>query len=145
MDSVHAIARALFIIHHRLAGRYGPLTRPQLRILSLLAQSSKTVSELADQLQISSPGVTQALDKLQLQNYIRREPVLEDQRAVRIFCTPAGAEALHEALRHYEQRVATLLTNLSNTHLETLSGILQLVVSDDNDTLERYETKEREQ
>ncbi len=128
MSTIQSIARSLMIIHHRLAGRYGPLTRPQLRILSSLKKSKRTVSELAEYLQISSSGVTQALDKLQIANYIVRQADPNDQRVVQISDTEMGRLALQEAERHYEYRVTELLQTLSEEQQQTLSELLAELV-----------------
>ena len=64
-----------------------------------------TIRELAEQLNIKSPSVTVAVQKLEIKGYITKAACPEDKRAVRVQLTRAGrcVEAYHQ----YYHRILT--------------------------------------
>jgi DNA-binding MarR family transcriptional regulator len=73
------------------------LTIGQLRLMSvLLFEESKTVSELADDLDVRLPTVTGMTDRLVRQGLIARRGDPADRRIVRIGITEEGRRAMRE-------------------------------------------------
>ncbi len=127
MRKVQPIVYSLMALYDALGGRFADLSRPQLRLLAKVASNQPTVSELADQLNISSPGVTQMIDKLQGKGYVERQSLEKDQRVVRVRATADGLKALTEAEQVFESRVEALLSPLSAEERTQLLALLQKV------------------
>ncbi|MHB1955783.1 MAG: MarR family winged helix-turn-helix transcriptional regulator [Sulfobacillus sp.] len=115
----------LIALQDALGGHYGDLSRPQLRLMMKLPHEAPTISELADQLHISSPGVTQMIDKLQVRGYVTRYSPEKDQRIVRVAITDLGAEILQEAKKQFARRVDEVLSSLSDSDRTTLERLLR--------------------
>ncbi len=118
---------SLMALYDALGGRFADLSRPQLRLMAKVASNQPTVSELADQLNISSPGVTQMIDKLQVKGYVERQSLEKDQRVVRVRATVDGLRALAEAEHVFENRVEALLSPLTPEEKTQLLALLQKV------------------
>src|SRR5579862_9435493 len=112
MPDVVAIAHALDEWYTLLGRQFGPLSRPQRRMLRLLDEEQTVrVGDLAEVLGLTTAGTTRMLDKLEALGYARRARVPQsDQRQVYATLTPAGKQALLVADRIFLERVqATLL------------------------------------
>lgn len=118
------IAASLMALQQRLGGQYGALSRPQFRLLLALQDNHRTISELADTVRLSSPGVTQMVDKLQTSGYVIRQSHPDDQRAVLVKMTASGITALALATGEYHSRVAEVLSALSDDEKQTLRTLL---------------------
>ena len=122
------IAAALMSLQQRLGGQYGALSRPQFRLLLALRDAHRTISELADNVRISSPGVTQMVDKLQAAGYVIRQSHSDDQRVVLVVMTASGAAALDLATNEYHSRVKEVLSALTDTETQSLRMLLDRLV-----------------
>src|SRR5713101_2486544 len=124
---VAAIAHALDEWYTRLGRQFGPLTRPQRRMLRLLhVDTMVRVGDLGEQLGLTTAGTTRMLDKLEAMGYAARSRTAQhDQRQVYVTLTPAGASALQEAERAFLERMHVLLSNLSQQERATLAHLLQ--------------------
>jgi len=122
-----AIASAIDRWYDRLGRQFGPLSRPQRRMLRLLsADTMVRVSDLSEQLGVTTAGTTRMLDKLESLGYAARSRMDQyDQRQVYVTLTPAGAVALREAEDIFLERVQTLLNKLSPAEQATLAHLLQ--------------------
>lgn len=125
MDKLAALAGRLIRLQDALGGQYGDLSRPQLRLMIKLKGAKPTITELADWVNISSPGVTQMIDKLQARGYVRRESQERDQRLVRVVITSAGSAVLAEAERAFAERVDALMAPLGPREREALLVLLE--------------------
>jgi DNA-binding MarR family transcriptional regulator len=124
---VRAIAEALEKWHSQLGRQFGPLSRPQRRTLRLLASvPSMRVSDLAEQLGLTSAGATRMLDTLEVQGLATRARLPRaDQREVYVSLTEAGGWALAQADAVYFERVSTGVQRLSLEERHTLAKLLQ--------------------
>lgn len=118
---------ALIALQDALGGQYGALSRPKLRLLLKLADQSPSISELADRLNISSPGVTQMIDKLQADGLVERHNPAGDQRVVTVSLTGAGREVLGIAEEAFLKRVQTLLAPLNQVEAQQLLELLHKI------------------
>ena len=118
------IANALMSLQQRLGGQYGALSRPQFRLLLALRDAHRTISELADTVRISSPGVTQMVDKLQAAGYVVRQSHSDDQRVVLVAMMASGAAALDLAIHEYHSRIGQILSALTDTETQSLRMLL---------------------
>lgn len=119
------IVDVLIRLQDALGGQYGELSRPQLRLMMKLGKTDPTVSELAERLNISSPGVTQMLDKLASRGFLTRYSPDKDQRVVRVSISDRGRDVLQVAVRQFEERVTSMMQTLSDSEQEVITGLLQ--------------------
>ncbi len=107
-----------------LGGQYGLLSRPKLRLMVKLMQGPVRVSELAERLHISSPAVSQMIDKLVGDGFVTRVAMEGDQRLVGVMLNPLGEEALAQALVAFQERVKLLMSRLSPEEQSTFTAIV---------------------
>jgi DNA-binding MarR family transcriptional regulator len=127
---VQSIAETLDTWHLQLGRQFGPLSRPQRRALRLLASKvSMRVSDLAEQLGLTTAGATRMLDTLEAQGYSTRARVpLTDQREVYVTVTKAGTVALALADAVYFERISLSVARLSLEEQRTLASLLQAML-----------------
>lgn len=126
---ITTIASALDKWYDQLGRQFGPLSRPQRRMLRLLSMDTKVrVSDLSEQLGVTTAGTTRMLDKLESLGYAARSRMDQyDQRQVYVTLTTEGAVALREAEEVFLERVQAILNRLSQTEQEALAHLLQLL------------------
>lgn len=118
------LAFRLIDLQDALGGQYGVLSRPKLRLLVKLTRGAVRVSELAERLHISSPAVSQMIDKLAVDGLVTRVAIGSDQRLVGVSLTSAGHTALSEALTAFEERVHRLMAPLGPQEQAQLVSLL---------------------
>jgi DNA-binding MarR family transcriptional regulator len=76
------------------------LTVPQYEVLRLIDFRGDGISpaEISETLHIPKSGLTNTLQRLEANGYVRVEPCAEDGRKKRVWLTPAGREAFVDAL-----------------------------------------------
>jgi DNA-binding MarR family transcriptional regulator len=121
------IAHALDRWYTLLGRQFGPLSRPQRRMLRLLSRETPVrVGDLGEQLGLTTAGTTRMLDKLESLGYaVRSRAAHSDQRQVFVTLTPTGEQAVREADAVFLGRVRTMLGGLSATERVALAHILQ--------------------
>ena len=118
-DDVVTIVQALERWNSYLGRQFGPLSRPQRRTLSLLAdrqvqQETMRVGDLAEPLGLTTAGITRMLDTLEGSGYITRSLTPNtDQREVYVTLTDTGAQALQAANAVLLERVQVLVERLN--------------------------------
>jgi MarR family 2-MHQ and catechol resistance regulon transcriptional repressor len=98
-----------------------------LRVLSRARAAGDAGLRLTDigrRLLIRPPSVTGAIDRLQRQGYVVREPSPEDQRAKRVSLTPAGRELAERVLEHHGAQVRSVMSGLSEARQRELHRLL---------------------
>jgi DNA-binding MarR family transcriptional regulator len=124
---LNAIAYALDEWYTGLGRQFGPLSRPQRRMLRLLKEDTQVrVGELGEQLGLTTAGTTRMLDKLEAMGYAKRSRTDQhDQRQVYVSLTPPGAIALRDAEAVFLERMQASLQNLNKTQRVTLAQLLR--------------------
>ena len=125
-ESLRLIAVRLDKLSLLLGREFGPLSRSKRRALLLLANvPSMRVSDLAEQLGLTSAGATRMLDNLEAQEYARRSRMpLADQREVYVALTETGREALTQANAVYLARISASASRLTPEERNTLASLL---------------------
>lgn len=131
------IILALIGVQDALGGHYAKLSRPKLRLMVKLERGPVSISELAERLHISSPAVSQMVDKLSSDGYVKRESQAEDQRIVTVALTDLGREVLQESLSEFSVRVNQLLSPLTDAESHSLLTLLNKVLQQ-TDTLSAH-------
>ncbi len=129
MNKPSPLVLAFIALQDALSGTYAALSRPKLRLMVKLADGPVSVSDLAEKLHISSPAVSQMIDKLSHEGYVRREGFGEDLRVVRIALTPDGQKALDDGLEAFEERVAELMVTLSGDEAHQLADLINRMLA----------------
>jgi len=137
VSQVKSMLYPLIHFYDALGGRFADLSRPQLRLMMKLTGDPPTISELAESLNISSPGVTQMIDKLQSKGYVERQSQEKDQRLVRVKVTQGGRGALNLALASFEERVEEVLRPLSQEEKDQLLALFLKIEKRMSDSSER--------
>ena len=100
-----------------------------LRILRGAGQEGLSAGEVGERLITRSPDVTRLIDRLAKRGLVRRQPDLEDRRAVRIVITSAGLDTLREVDRYGHSCLTRALGQVPTEELATLRSILEGVLN----------------
>ncbi len=114
----HMLRSARNIINHGLQ----PLNLSSAEgniLLHLLTQGQGVVQEqLVEQMDVSKPAISRALDSLAAKGYITRQRDLEDKRAYRIWLTSKALEIGPSIEQVYNHVFALALQGISQDELE---------------------------
>jgi DNA-binding MarR family transcriptional regulator len=125
-------------LHDDMAAHgYDDLGRSDGVVFRMLNYQPRTVSELADHLEISKQGTAQIIDDMQDRGYVVRTPDPNDARAKLVALSPRGRSALDVARRFhrsYERR----LTHLHGAEaIDGLRAVLQTMADAAPEGLDR--------
>jgi DNA-binding MarR family transcriptional regulator len=90
------------------------------------------VTDLGDDLGVTSSAASQMLDRLVQQGLIRRTEDPSDRRAKRILLTDRGLHVLHESIRARQGWVAELAGTLSESEKEASIAALHMLIDKAN-------------
>ena len=123
------VLRAAHLIQVRLDGiaaAYGLSHRGDLETLTELdLVGPLTPSELAEDLLLTSGGMTVRLNRLQAAGLIERQPNPRDGRGVLVHLTPAGKDLAHDALAALLQAQSALVETFKKSDRVRLAGLLR--------------------
>jgi len=102
------------------------ITLPQFDVLSELEHAGErlTMSDLSEKLMVSNGNVTGVVDRLERDNYVKRQASPTDRRVQHISLEPKGKAKFQEMAKTHEQWVQELLSDLNLEDLDTLLEIL---------------------
>lgn len=104
-----------------------PLLPPQLGVLTLLAEKSYNLSELAEQHAVSLPTMSSTVSKLVSAGWVERQRSQQDRRVVMFALTPTGQAIVQEIGEQLVNQVAEQLTQIPNSDLSTLQNGLAIL------------------
>ena len=92
----------------------------EMHMIELIAKgkTGMTVSEIAQQLKVTKPSVTVAVNKLVQKGYCEKQRLPGDGRAVQVMLTPEGKKV--EAFRCHRRIIAEICEDLSEEEREEL-------------------------
>lgn len=82
------------------------------------------MGEIAQQLCVSRPAVSQMLSSLEGKGYIVRRIDPMDRRRITVVSTEEGKRALEESQQCYDEAVDQFLASISREELETLTRLM---------------------
>ena len=128
-STIGAIARGLERWYALLGRQFGPVSRPQRRVLAAVAGGDEVrVGDVADRVGMTTAGATRMIDTLEALGYVRRFRLpAADQRQVYVALTPQGAAALREADRVFLDGVRATVNALSAGERATLARLLDAI------------------
>ncbi|WP_062202768.1 MarR family winged helix-turn-helix transcriptional regulator [Demequina salsinemoris] len=101
-------------------------------LLALLARDGDhRVGEIAVQLRLAQPAVTQAVHALEGEGLVVRSPDPEDGRATRISLTPAGRASVDSWRRDLSDALSPMLGELSDDDWAALARTVAILASID--------------
>lgn len=115
------------------------LNRSQAAILfTLHRRKSISQKELAQELNMTAPSITSAIQKMEREGYITREPDKWDQRVMRLTLAERG-KACIQSVKEVGERMDEIIQGGMSLEEQLLFRRLMLQVKDN---LEKYERKE---
>jgi len=103
-----------------------PIGPRQVAALECVASAPGcNLHHVAECLKLTRPTVTVGVQRLEAEGLLRREADERDQRAVRLFLTPAGEEFLRRSRAYRREKMERLLAGLSLDEQETLLRLLE--------------------
>lgn len=124
---------------NRIMGRYNAalrdeladlgLTTPKARALAVLAViEAPPIRDLAVFTVTDPSTLSRALDQLEGEGLIRREPCLDDSRAIRVHLTPAGRTVFDRLWPKMAEAQEALFRGVSDTDRRVFLTILQRIL-----------------
>lgn len=104
-----------------------PVLPPQLGALTLLAENSYNLSELAEQHDVSLPTMSSTISKLVSNGWVKRQRLEADRRVVMLSITPAGRELIEAIGQMLVERITAQLSDIPNDELNTLQDGLTIL------------------
>jgi DNA-binding MarR family transcriptional regulator len=127
----------LMLDHHQKHVSELELTLPQVQVLKLLWEKPLCTGEVATELAISAPAVTQLADRLIRKRLIERRAVDGDRRSVQVALTDRGRRALDRFRERRRSIFCSALDTLSSRdHTEVVLALSKVIVA-----LEGYESR----
>ena len=103
-----------------------------LRILRGCHPGRYACSEIAERLLDRTPDVTRLLVRLESRGLLTRERAEHDRRVVEVTITEAGLDVLSQLDAPVDEAIRRVTSHLSDAELETLSGMLDALRTDQN-------------
>jgi DNA-binding MarR family transcriptional regulator len=128
---LQTIARGLEQWYALLGRQFGPLSRPQRRVLAAVVRADEVrVGDLAEATGMTTAGATRMVDTLESLGYVRRFRLPHaDQRQVYVALTAEGRTALAEAERVFVSRVQATVDALSDDERRLLARLLEAIAA----------------
>ena len=98
------------------------LSRTELGLLNTLSSAPRRVTELAELERLAQPTLTQLVQRLEQQGFVRRERHAGDGRVVLVSLTDAGVTALDGFRRRASAALGALLVELPDDEIESLAA-----------------------
>lgn len=112
----------------RVVDRETGLTPERLSLLSVVAFAGpKTVSELAEAEQVSSPAISRILNGLEEEGLVTRRRSERDRRYVHVRVTARGKRVIEAARARRLERISSRLDPLDEAELETLAAAVRIL------------------
>ena len=137
VTALRRIVRAIDLHSRRMVESCG-LTGPQLAVLRAAARpSGSSVGALAREVSLGQPTVSGILDRLEVQELVRRERSTTDRRSVFVSVTPKGVQVLKRAPSLLEDRFRARLAQLEDwERTQTLASLQRLASMMDAESID---------
>jgi DNA-binding MarR family transcriptional regulator len=113
------------------------LTLVQAQVLRVLRRGPMQTGQLASELQISAPAITQLTDRLVRKGLIERQSAADDRRCVLIALSAKGKRLVDQFRKRRAELFNSALSDLSEAEQAQVLEVLGKVVL----VLENYESK----
>jgi DNA-binding MarR family transcriptional regulator len=129
---VAGLVRSAFLVNavYAESSREYGITSQQGQLLCVLMAQPYGMGELGAMLGLAKSSVTGLVDRTERNGLVRREPDLQDTRAVRVALTPQGSKLAEEFYADTCRRIEKLPAGLSADERDTLASLLGRIVMD---------------
>lgn len=138
LNSFSDVMALLMIDHYQKQINELELTLPQAQVLRVLRRGSLPTGQLAAELRISAPAITQLTDRLIRKGLIERRAAADDRRCVIVALSRKGAHLVDQFRKRRRDIFSRALADLSEADRQQVIEVLSRVV----EALERYEASE---
>lgn len=115
LDNFAEVVTGLFIEQHQRDAAELELTLQQAQVLAILRRAPVTTGQLAEELGISAPAITQLTDRLARKELIERRVPEGDRRCVVVALSSKGERLAGELCRRRRAVLAGALSRLGET------------------------------
>ena len=109
---------------------------PRERILTVLLEADENglkQRDIAEQLGIHAPAMTEQIDRLEAEHYLERCANPDDRRSTLVKLTEKGRARAYEVSDERKERAAAFTANLSEEEKDTLIALLDKLMADPED------------
>lgn len=99
-------------------------THERMAISQLRVYGAMPMSELASRISLSRAAVTSLIDRLEQENWVRREPDEHDRRRTVLRLLPKAAEAFDDVSEGYRDELQTWAREMSDDEWRTIVSFL---------------------
>lgn len=110
-----------------LTGGQVCVSRSEIGVLRRLSCGSRRITELAADENLTQPGITLLVNRLQQRGWVNRASDPADGRAVQVALTADGEAALAALRAEYRALLQTALAGLDDGELDTLAAAVQIL------------------
>jgi DNA-binding MarR family transcriptional regulator len=103
------------------------LSMPQIGTLFFLSKHSSGVSDVGEEMGVTSAAASQMIERLVQQGLIVRSEDPSDRRAKQIVLTDKGRQVLHDIVRARQGWLDALALTLTDSEKETVMSALRIV------------------
>ena len=126
MDTAPKIIQS--IRYEMRRGQGANLSIPQFRSLRFIQRNpDASLSDLANHLGLTLPSVSKLVDGLVKKGLISRQESTTDRRRLMLVLTQSGESIINSARANAQNKLAKILSNLSNEELNTIHKALELL------------------
>ncbi|CAN5447732.1 MarR family transcriptional regulator [soil metagenome] len=104
------------------------LTLPQAQVLRILKGSSRLTGQLAEELRISAPAMTQLTDRLLRKGLIERRAATNDRRCVIVALSQRGERLVDQFCERRREIFSSALALLSDVEQEQVGEALGMMI-----------------
>jgi DNA-binding MarR family transcriptional regulator len=140
LNSFSEVMSRLMIDHYQKQISELDLTLPQAQVLRVLRRGCMPTGQLASELRISAPAITQLTDRLIRKGLIERRAAADDRRCVIVALSAQGTDLIDQFRRSRREIFNRAISDLSETDRELVIKVLGRVVK----ALESYEASASE-
>jgi MarR family 2-MHQ and catechol resistance regulon transcriptional repressor len=120
-------SRAVFENVRKDIGNYG-ISQPQFMILELLySKGPHPIQKISEIFSIPSGSITYVVDKLELKDYVKRQPSPTDRRGSIVNLTEKGQALLSDIFPKHAEVISTNLSFVSNEDKMKLIELLKTI------------------
>lgn len=113
-----------FLLYSKETG----LSMSQIGTLFRIYKGSGGVSDIGEEMGITSPAASQMLERLVQQGLILRSEDPRDRRAKQMVLTEKGQQVLHESIRGQKRWLTSLADILSPAEQEQVAAAMRLLI-----------------
>lgn len=126
-EILQTIPLVMRVVAAQLRQEHNWLQPAHFRMLWILSKEPHTLSALASLQSVSLPTISKSISILEERGWVQRARAPDDRRKVLIDLTPAGHDLLKQTHVHAQQRVESMVSELSAAEREQLAAGMRIL------------------